>query len=532
MEPNKPWNMQVLIVDDQEEIHADFREMLAPKRGKLSTDDFAAQFGSADEAKFLPAFKLRNARSGDEAFQIVASQRERNRPVAVAYVDIRMPPGIDGVETVRRIRAVDQDIEVVFMTAYADKPLHEIVQDMELLHKLLYIRKPFAREEIQQITLSLVTKWNVEQELAAKRRHLADGHQRLKAVLDATGDAIAMYDVGAGLLCANKWYTRLLGATESELVQMSPDAVAERFRERLRERGVPDEEQGSLHEGRASVVELVGPGRETRERLLRRLVQPVRDEAGARIGNVVVYRDVSKEAELERMTVEVRRLRSELESTYSFEEMVGTSGEMQQVQALMRQAAGSDITVLVRGESGTGKELVARLLHFNGPRRSAPFVAVNCAAVSESLMESELFGHERGAFTGAASRRLGCFEQADGGTILLDEIGDMSPAMQAKLLRVLQEREIPAGRWNGRDSGRRSGGRGDQHEPGGRDGHGGVPQGSVFPRRGVPHQGAPAEGASRRHSAPRGVLSGQARPQGRTFHSRPLDSGAAAAGAA
>ena len=313
---------------------------------------------------------------------------------------------------------------------------------MELLHKLLYIRKPFAREEIQQITLSLVTKWNVEQELAIGRRHLADSHRRLKAVLDATGDAIAMYDISAGLLCANKWYERLLGATERELVQMSPDAVAERFRERLRERSVPDEGQGSLHEGRGSVVELLGPGRETRERLLRRSVQPVHDDTGSRVGNVVVYRDVSKEAELERMTVEVRRLRSELESTYSFEEMVGTSGEMQQMQALMRRAAGSDITVLVRGESGTGKELVARLLHFNGPRRSAPFVAVNCAAVSESLMESELFGHERGAFTGAASRRLGCFERANGGTILLDEIGDMSPAMQAKLLRVLQEREI------------------------------------------------------------------------------------------
>ena len=338
MEPNKRWNTRVLIVDDQEEIHADFGEMLAPDHGRLSTDDLAAEFLPQEEVKFLPAFELRNARSGDEAFQIIVSQRERNRPVAVAYVDIRMSPGIDGVETVRRIRAVDQDVEVVFMTAYADIPLPAIVQDMELLHKLLYIRKPFAREEIQQITLSLVTKWNVEQELAVRRRSLAHSHERLKAVLDATGDAIAMYDAGAKLLLANKWYERLLGATERELMQMSSDAVAERFRERLDKRSVSGEKPGSI-------VELVSPDRETGKRLLRRWMKPVLDVGGERIGNIVVYRDVSKEVKLERMTVEMQRLRSELESTYSFEEMVGVSDGMQRMQALMRRAAGSDITV-------------------------------------------------------------------------------------------------------------------------------------------------------------------------------------------
>ena len=440
MEPN--WNTRVLIVDDQEEIHTDFREMLTPGHGKLSTDNFAAEFGSKNEAELLPAFALRNATSGDEAFRIIVSQRKRNRPVAVAFVDIRMNPGIDGVETVRRIRTVDRDVEVVLMTAHADKPLHEIARDMERFHKLLYIRKPFAREVIQQITLSLVTKWNIERELADRRRHLANSHQRLRTVLDATGDAIAMYDGGNRLLYANKRYERLAGATERELARMSPDATRKRFRERFRERGVSDEDQWNLREGRRSVVERVGPGRETSKRLLRRAVHPVHDDEGEKAGSIVVYRDLSVEVELERMTGEVRRLRGELESAHSFEGMVGSSSGMQRVQALMRQAAGSDITVLVRGESGTGKELVARLLHFNGPRRSAPFVAVNCAAVSESLMESELFGHERGAFTGAASRRAGCFERANGGTILLDEIGDMSLAMQAKLLRVLQEREI------------------------------------------------------------------------------------------
>ena len=142
------------------------------------------------------------------------------------------------------------------------------------------------------------------------------------------------------------------------------------------------------------------------------------------------------------MKAEVLRLRTELEMTYSFDGMVGASPPMQQVYALMRQAAESDITVLIRGESGTGKELVAKSFHSNSPRKDGPFLAINCAAIPEALMESELFGHERGAFTGATRQRIGAFERAKGGTILLDEIGDMRLALQAKLLRVLQEREI------------------------------------------------------------------------------------------
>ena len=142
------------------------------------------------------------------------------------------------------------------------------------------------------------------------------------------------------------------------------------------------------------------------------------------------------------MRAEVLRLRTELETTSSFAGMVGTSPKMQQVYALMQQAAEGDIAVLIRGESGTGKELVAKSVHRNGPRKRGPFVALNCAAIPETLIESELFGHERGAFTGATEQRRGAFERAAGGTILLDEIGDMPYALQGKLLRVLQEREI------------------------------------------------------------------------------------------
>ena len=189
----------MLVVDDQQEIHDDFKEiLLLPHRGAEQDDDLSSAFlkENNEDRSFLPAFELLHARSGEDACARIAAGNERSCPIAVAFIDIRMPPGIDGVETVRRIREFDRNIEIVIMTAYAEQPLSEIVKDMELLDKLLYIRKPFAREEIQQIALSLVTKWNVERELEQQRQELGVNHRRLEAVLDATGDAIAMYDSG------------------------------------------------------------------------------------------------------------------------------------------------------------------------------------------------------------------------------------------------------------------------------------------------------------------------------------------------
>ena len=256
-----------------------------------------------EDEVWLPEFELLHASNGEEALSIIQAGKESNCPIAVAYIDIRMPPGIDGIETIRRIRKIDRDVEIVIMTAYTDKALPEIVHDMELLHKLLYIRKPFAHEEIQQITLSLVEKWNIERELAEKRRQLTNGHRRLEAVLNATGDAIAMHDS---------------------------------------------------------------------------------DGHGEMIGSLVLYRDVSKEIEAEQMRAEVLRLRTELETTGSFADLVGTGPGMRQVYALMKQAAEGDIAVLIRGESGTGKELVAKSVHHTSPRKQGPFVALNCAAIPDS----------------------------------------------------------------------------------------------------------------------------------------------------
>ena len=151
---------------------------------------------------------------------------------------------------------------------------------------------------------------------------------------------------------------------------------------------------------------------------------------------------VERALEFQETKRENRRLRSELQSRYSFSNMIGKTQNMEQVFDLIGTVADSRATVLVTGESGTGKELVARALHYNSSRRNGPFIRLNCAALPKDLMESELFGHEKGAFTGAIKQTRGRFEMADGGTLLLDEISEIDPSLQAKLLRVLQEREF------------------------------------------------------------------------------------------
>ena len=147
-------------------------------------------------------------------------------------------------------------------------------------------------------------------------------------------------------------------------------------------------------------------------------------------------------AERAELLQEKSRLQKELHAKYRLDNVIGASKGMQEVFAEVHQVAVGRATVLLRGESGTGKEVIARAIHFLSPRKEGPFVRVNCAALSENLLESELFGHEKGAFTGAHADRKGRFELADGGTLFLDEIGEVSPGFQTKLLRVLQEREF------------------------------------------------------------------------------------------
>jgi DNA-binding NtrC family response regulator len=154
---------------------------------------------------------------------------------------------------------------------------------------------------------------------------------------------------------------------------------------------------------------------------------------------IVVVRRVMEER---RLRAEVQALREEVSTKYNFSNILGKSKPMLDLFALIKKVAGSRSTVLVQGKSGTGKELVAKAIHYNSPRRERLLVPVNCSAIPKDLLESELFGHVKGAFTGAIANKRGLFEEANGGSLFLDEIGELSPELQVKLLRVLQEREI------------------------------------------------------------------------------------------
>ncbi len=151
---------------------------------------------------------------------------------------------------------------------------------------------------------------------------------------------------------------------------------------------------------------------------------------------------VKNALEHSQLIAENAHLKQELKSRFKFDEIVGSSGKMQEVYKVIERVANSNATVMIRGESGTGKELVAKAIHYNSQRADKPFIAVSCAALPETLLESELFGYEKGAFTGAGGQKLGRFELANHGTLFMDEIGELSPAMQVKLLRVLQERQF------------------------------------------------------------------------------------------
>ncbi len=179
---------------------------------------------------------------------------------------------------------------------------------------------------------------------------------------------------------------------------------------------------------------------------------------------------------------------------------VGESAEFRRLLQLIARVAPGDSTVLITGETGSGKEMVAKLIHARSPRRNRPFVVVECAALQESLLQSELFGHERGAFTGADRAKPGLFEVAHGGTIFLDEIGEVSPATQVKLLRVLDTLDLPPRRRHDRDPRRRARARGHESRPARHGAAGAVPRGPVLPPEHDHDRGAAAARARRRTS--------------------------------
>lgn len=258
------------------------------------------------------------------------------------------------------------------------------------------------------------------------RQKLDDQRRRLNAIFASVKDAIITVDLNLRVIEANQSTEKICGVNTrriggkifSECLEQCNRACCEVLRQTLEQKmSVSDYRIECDHQNRCRQLVSVNS-------------TPLLDHQGEFAGAVLVIRDITRLSDLER----------NLRERHTFQNIVGRSRKMQDIYSLLEDLASLETTVLVTGESGTGKELVAKALHYTGQRAFRPFVTVNCSALAESLLESELFGHVRGAFTGAVKDKQGRFEAADGGTIMLDEIGEVSPLIQLKLLRVLQEK--------------------------------------------------------------------------------------------
>jgi formate hydrogenlyase transcriptional activator len=299
------------------------------------------------------------------------------------------------------------------------------------------------REEPLRNEAGEIVKWygssiEIEERKIAEEK-IREQEAELRQILDLTPHHLYVFGPDGGLLYVNQFGLAYLGADLAELVAPSRINFIH-----------PDDRQGYLAEREKGL--LAGKSYEFELRIRRRdgtyrwflgRGNPLKDEQGriTRWYNTATDIEDRKRAE-EEIRKENVALREELGKTSMFEEVIGTSSALQMVLARAAKVAPTDSTVLIMGETGTGKELIARAIHKRSKRSERPFISVNCAAVPSSLIMSELFGHEKGAFTGAVQRRLGRFELAEGGTIFLDEVGDLPMETQIALLRVLQEREF------------------------------------------------------------------------------------------
>ena len=285
--------------------------------------------------------------------------------------------------------------------------------------------------------------YEAERLLREKQREATDLEALKEALIQGVGSGVAVTDLKGNINYFNAQAQTLTGLQEvtvagRRLTEIFP-ALTYNF-------------EISQEQHRVMVGEFPFADPKGQNKQLRLTLAPLNSPGKDLIGFVAIFEDMTKQKELEekvRFEEELRRAREhELspgkdapgETGFKFEGVVGKSGGVDKIYQLIQKVAATNTNVLISGESGTGKELVARAIHFNGPRKDSPFVAVNCGAIPENLIESELFGHVRGAFTGAVSDHLGLFKQADEGSIFLDEVGELPLHLQVKLLRVLQEK--------------------------------------------------------------------------------------------
>lgn len=284
-----------------------------------------------------------------------------------------------------------------------------------------------------------------EQLLSEKQKSYLDLEALKEALVEGVGSGVAITDLKGEINYFNTQAQNLISLKDEAVIGKKLTSVFP---------GLTYNFDGLDRQKRVVLNDFSYAGPQGRDKRLRLTLAPLSDPAQQPVGFVAIFEDITKQREMEekiRLEEELRKARAqeltddtsdEAKRAFRFEGVIGHGGGVSKIYHLIQKVAATSTNVLIAGESGTGKELVARAIHFNGPRKEHPFVAVNCGAIPEGLIESELFGHVRGAFTGAVSDHMGLFKQADGGSIFLDEVGDLPINLQVKLLRVLQEKSF------------------------------------------------------------------------------------------
>ncbi len=403
------------------------RERAAPSGHLLVVDDDPVNGDLLSRQLGQQGYRVTVATDGRRALEAIEAD-----PADLVLLDVLMPE-MDGFATCQALKSdpATEPIPVIFMTALTDTV--DKVRGFEL-GAVDYITKPFHREEVLA---------RIATHLALRRlqRRFQESEERLSGIIESAMDAIITLDRSGEVVLFNRAAERVFRCPAS-------DAVGHPVKPLLSEgldRALADYMGGAAPKRPIWVPEGVTALRADGD------VFPVEatlshTEVNGQPLYTLILRDVQErhqaEAERQRLLGLTRYLQDELGGSRAGEAVIGASQDLREVLAQVEQVAPTAATVLIQGETGTGKEVIARTIHTLSDRRDKILVKLNCAAIPNELVESELFGHEKGAFTGALSRKLGRFELADQGTLFLDEIGDLPLAAQAKLLRVLQEGEF------------------------------------------------------------------------------------------
>ena len=357
--------------------------------------------------------------SGEEAIH----QAERTRPDLV-MMDIRIKGEMDGIDAAREIRE-RFGIPAVYLTAHADR---ETLDRAKLAEPLGYLIKPFQEGELLASIEMALHKQKVDQQLKQEGETVAAAFRSMgQAVIVTDKQGVITLMNPAAELCTGWKFADTRNAYIDQVLQLKGHQRISSYLQRaVRKEALEDLEAGCVLVSRSGKLSAIGG-----------TISPIRDHSGAINSAAIVFGGAKEECLTAASQAGIERREQ------SGFQMVAESAVMQRLIHFARRVAASEVSsILLRGESGTGKDVVARLLHYHSGRSAQPFLAINCAAIPEALLESELFGYERGAFTDARAQKKGILEMATGGTVFLDEIGEMPMALQAKLLRVLEDQKI------------------------------------------------------------------------------------------